>query len=457
MNAHPDLSAAEPRRWSRRRQALAWLGACAWLSCDLACERSREPAASESGRTVSTPAATTAPLLRVSSSAGASTQPLVDLLHETAVEVAVSSHANYRAVGQLLVDEDVQTAWRPNPPDPSPWVHVRLPEHTSVRRIEAVWAEPEPAAAAPSVKEGNRVINGRWERTANTSSFVPERPIRDSLHIEWAERGTLPTAGVAELRVLGEISTPAAALTRAQPQVNVGAAVPSFRGEPTWLAPWWRAAPFESSAALCAALADRDPQTRCAQRAPLDVEGSAPRGVNGVHVQSLSTGTTDEPRSLRVLVVDTRQGWFPFSTVLDVDQRALMGDHRGSTLYLVRVERARWRGEVLELEVLRRLSIAQAPEAQNLAALQLLSCRVGHSPPPNAAPVCHDAWIAFGDADPQGHLVAVDMNPEKFRPSSWLWRRDYALLPSGQIRLMPCVTETGTSVPCHAAQAAELP
>lgn len=436
---------------------MACLAACTWLSCGPACERSRERATSESERTVSTPAATTAPLLAVGSSVGTSVQPLVDLLHETAVEVAVSSHASYRAVGQLLVDEDPQTAWRPNPPDPSPWIRVSLPEHTSVRRIEAVWAEPHPAAAVPSVKAGSSVVNGRWKRIANTLSFEPERPIRNSLHIEWTELGTLPAAGVAELRVLGQLSTPAAAIARAQPQVNVGAAVPSFRGEPPWLAPWWRAAPFESSAALCVALAERDPQTQCAERAPLSVEGSAPRRVSGVHVQSLSSGTSDEPRSLRVLVVDTEQGWFPFSTLLDVDQRALMGDHRGSTLYLVRVERARWRGEVLELEVLRRLSIAQAPEAQNLAGLQLLSCRVGHSPPPNAAPVCRDAWIAFGDADPQGHLVAVDMNPEQFRPSRWLWRRDFALLPSGQIRLMPCMTETGTSVPCYAAHAAELP
>ncbi len=71
--------------------------------------------------------------------------------------------------------------------------------------------------------------------------------------------------------------------------------------------------------------------------------------------------------------------------------------------------------------------------------------------------MCQDALVAYGDADLQGDMSAIDLDPKRFRPSRSQWQRPFEVLASGQIRLGACTSDAGTAVPCYAAKAAALP
>src|SRR5688500_15862471 len=49
---------------------------------------------------------------------------LVDLVHETAALLVSSSHRDESSRVEFLGDEQPSSAWRPNPPDPAPWVEL---------------------------------------------------------------------------------------------------------------------------------------------------------------------------------------------------------------------------------------------------------------------------------------------------------------------------------------------
>lgn len=211
------------------------LFATALAGCKPGAERPNEP----------TPVpASTAPAL---ASASASTKvakplPLVDLLHETAAEVAVSSNvANPRDFPEHLIDGKPETAWNGKTGDlVGGWVAFRLPPGVRVRRIELSAGFDKASPAGDLFTMNHRVRRVRvshdgkplFERDLDLATRAPqpldlERPGGGGIYrievlaVEPGTKASWRELSLSELRVLGEPG-PAKLGRPIMPPVGVG-------------------------------------------------------------------------------------------------------------------------------------------------------------------------------------------------------------------------------------------
>jgi len=395
-------------------------------------------------------------------------EPLIDLLRRTDAELVVSSHQdeNHRAVS--LADGRAETSFRPNPPDPAPWIEVILPTAVNVRSIELLptGKQPAPDRSFAVIREGHEVglLGAEGERL---HFATPEPWPGGRIRLAWKAKDRRRVDGFSRLSVWGD--APASALL---PEATPSAHVQRSRSA---YDPWWLSAPYPSLQALCAkyhelrsarpeeaSLVDKSPpsESRCALDRTLQPTGQSPPGMLRAHLAVVARGPLDElgssPVFPKVLLFETNRGWFPTDVVVDSDRGS--ADDRGSVAYVTRVHNAAWIDGRLELDVLSRLLISGGypPDGPlSVSGRFVISCEV------KQRPVCRDELIAYGDPAMSPFILIDSTRWHELQqmPKQWLWTRAHFVAPSGNLRLGDCMDgQPGKSgsVPCFAPDTSRL-
>ena len=440
------------------------------LLVSLGCERERSPAsvapvASASARPRAAPAASSAP--RTAAPSGAPTA-VHDLLRQSDVHVTISSVRDRRSVGEFLADGRSDTAWRPNPPDPAPWVEVVVPASARVHEVRvALEASPLLEQLSVQVSRDGKAW-GRAEKGApkvRVSGPGLESGGTFRVTFEQSGRAAGRSVAVTSLTFGGDVAT---TLAEATPNVTVKGAAHAL-GEP--FVSWARGAPYATREALCeryhelragmpAQRVDVDAsapeRSNCAFMKTLKPQGGAPAGFEAVHVVEVDWGVDDEvsgPMRPSLLVFETDRGFRPADFVLQDGYGAR--DSRAGVAYVSLVAHAEWRGERLVMLHVHRRVIAggYGDDAVSAATLTAMSCRMA-SDVTKGGVACERALVAYGDAHAQESMWMLSENAKALWavPRAWVWERDYALSPSGKLRVGSCREGGKASVACYATQ-----
>ena len=398
----------------------------------------------------------------------------IDLLRVIDAELVVSSYKDASSRAESLVDGRTESAWRPNPPDPAPWVETALPVGASIQKIELFVAgtKPgiDPGALSVAVFHDGREI-GLMTAQDQRLSFAPQGPWQGGrVRLAWKSKLPRGFVGFTQLSIWGE-ADPTLRLPEATPFAHV-------QGSPPAPSAWWLAAPYPSLKALCAkyhqlraarpeeaSQVDGKPPTksRCELEQTLKPTGQPPPGVARAHIAVVTSGPDTElgysPVFPKLLVIETDRGWFPSDLIVDTDRGT--SDSRAGVAYVTQVVSAGWVDGRLELDVFSRLLISGGypPDGPaNVAGRFFISCDV------KSKPVCREGLIAYGDRGSGSslhfRLQEANSGPEVKRlPERWEWERAHFVAPSGNLRLGDCLQgEPGkqVGVPCFAPDASRL-
>ena len=339
---------------------MAWLV----LTCS-ACEREPSPTSAAPSTSASVKRATASAVLSAPRAGAPSREPnaVHDLLRQSDVQVTVSSLRDRKSVGEFLADGRSDTAWRPNPPDPAPWVEVVVPASARVHEVRL-------ALEASPLLEGLRVHvsrNGKeWARAGKGAAELRfSAPGRESggtfrVTFEGSGRAAGRSVAVTTLTFGGDAG---GKLGEAAPAVTVKGAGHAL-GEP--FVSWGRDAPYSTRDVLC-----------------------------------------ERYHELRAAMPRQRE---------DVD--------------------------------------AGGDDATSAATLAAISCAASGDVTKGDV-ACERTLIAYGDAHAQASMwmLSEDAKALWAPPRAWVWERDYALSPSGRLRVGSCREggqAKGTTVACYA-------
>lgn len=446
-----------------RGRSSAW--ACLLLACS-ACERERLPpsVAPSASAGVKRAAASAVP-----HAPRAKPNAVDDLLRQSDVQVTVSSFRDRKSVGEFLADGRADTAWRPNPPDPAPWVGVLVPAAARVQEVRlALEASPLLEELSVQVSRDGEAW-GRAEKGAAGLGFsAPVGKGGGTFRVTFQRSGGAAgrLVAVTSLTFGGEALGP---LSEATPAVTVKGGR-NLLGEP--FVSWWSGAPYSTREALCERyheLRSAMPSQRsgvdagaptasnCSVAETLKPQGTAPHGIQAAHVVEVDWGAEDEVSGAMrpsLLVFESEHGFRPADFVLQEGYGAV--DSRASVAYVSLVTKAEWRGERLVLQHLHRrvISGGYGDDAVSAATLTAISC-AGFTGVPKGGVFCERALIAYGDAEAQGSMLMLSMDAKVLwaPPHVWLWQRDAELSTSGRFRASPCRPggqAKGKAVPCYA-------
>ena len=363
-----------------------------------------------------------------------------------------------------MADGRSDTAWRPNPSDPAPWIEVATPASTRVREVRLTL---EGSSALKELRvqvsrdgeQGGQAKAGTAAMHFATSSPDAGGSFRIAFRRSGGAAGRL--VAVSALMLRGEAEAP---LSPATPNVKVKGAANSL-GEP--FVSWWRGAPYPSLEAMCeryhqlrVALpnqrsgpdAPAPESSNCSVAETIEVKGTKPAIVAAVHVGEVDWGAENEVSGAfrpSLLFFRTQRGWSPADTMLS--DGAGNTDLRASVAYVSLVSQAEWRDSRLVLHHLRRriISGGYGDDAVSAATLAAVSC--GDWPRPS----CDHALVAYGDPAAEASQLRLFQAPKTLwaPPDGWLWQRDYEPSASGKLRLGSCrdgAEAEGKSVPCYA-------
>jgi hypothetical protein len=426
---------------------------CAWawlLLVSSSCERERSranvaPAAAASTKRTAAPAVASEP--RAAAAHGAPTT-IYDLLRQSDVQVTISSFRDRRSVGEFMADGRSDTTWRPNPPDPAPWVEVVVPASARVHEVRvALEASPLLDLLSVQVSRDGKAW-GRAERGGpKVRVSSPESQSGGTFRVTFEQSGRAAGRSVAvtSLAFGGDVVD---ALAEATPSVAVKGAGHAL-GEP--FVSWARRAPYSTREAMCeryhelqrAAVDAGSPESpTCSLGKTLKVEGTPPAGFKALHVAEVDWGVDDEvsgPMRPSLLVFETEQGFRPADFVLHDGYGAR--DTRAAVAYVSLVTDAEWRGERLVMRHVHRrvVSGGYGDDATSAATLTVMSCTIA-SGVTKGGVACERALIAYGDAHAQESMWMLSENAKALwaAPRAWIWERSYALSPSGNLRVGSC-------------------
>jgi hypothetical protein len=438
---------------------------CAWawlLLVSSSCERERSPAnvapaAVASAKRTAAPAVSSAPRAAAphgpAAAHGAPTA-IHDLLRQSDVQVTISSFRDRRSVGEFMADGRSDTTWRPNPPDPAPWVEVVVPASARVHEVRvALEASPLLDQLSVQVSRDGKVW-GRAEKgepKVRVSSPGSQSGGTFRVTFEQSGRASGRSVAVTSLTFGGDVVD---ALAEATPSVAVKGAGHAL-AEP--FVSWARHAPYSTREAMCERyheLRTRMPTQRaavdagapessnCSLGKTLKVEGTPPAGFKALHVAEVDWGVDDEvsgPMRPSLLVFETEQGFRPADFVLYDGYGAR--DTRAAVAYVSLVTDAEWRGERLVMRHVHRrvVSGGYGDDATSAATLTVMSCTIA-SGVTKGGVACERALIAYGDAHGQESMWMLSENAKALwaAPRAWIWERSYALSPSGKLRVGSC-------------------
>lgn len=406
---------------------------------------------------------------------------LVDLVHETAALLVSSSHRDESSRVEFLGDEQPSSAWRPNPPDPAPWFELRLAHEVEVRSLSVSALESD--ATPPVELELHSPELGGARRQGERYVFQPDKPVRTSsvrVSIKLAgatpRRPTAAAIELSELQADGFVPTEKV-LPRALPEGRAHRSGPVASIDTPAFRNFWRAAPYSTPAALCAAYerAMGLPQTAVPDgrkfaycevpTKPLKVEGGAPSNVRAVFSGWVATNADDTGGNIiTLLMVQTDAGWSAAN--LWSDNSAYTGMCPGMHVARSVIQRTAWVGTVLEQERARLYSPPSpyytssgqpGPFARPVAALSLMRCDVVDRL------TCREHLLRYGD--PEADRTSSPLDPSPIPPKHWLWQRSFTPSDNGWLRFSPCRprsdadagAESGAAVPCLAPGVGVLP
>ncbi len=420
-------------------------------------------------------AASTSPPEEAQSSPGSTGDQLVDLVHHTTARVISSSHRDAKSRVEFLVDDIQQSAWRPNPPDPAPWVEVQLAVPAPIHQATVELAGDLASADLLRV-ESPQLGVATWRD--GSYQFSLSRPVRTNavrINVVGKKHTRRPGEVVAlsELRLLGKIPK-AAILDYALPEGRAHRSSPLSSVNNAKFRSWWRAAPYESPDALCAAYektmglpkVEDIPGGRkfayCyVPSEALVVEGVVPNGVRSVHSGWIGLSEIDEVNggvTVGLLILRTGAGWSPAN--LWGENSAYDGMCPGMHVERASVTRTFFEGNVVAQERIRiyypPTGVYQDDEKRAPAAVRsLIRCET------KDRLTCREHVLAYGTPDlvePEG------TQPYPVAPQTWAWQRSYTVADIGWLRMSPCranedaVNEGAAKiVPCFAPEEAHLP
>jgi hypothetical protein len=226
----------------------------------------------------------------------------------------------------------------------------------------------------------------------------------------------------------------------------------------------WKQGPFESLSALCnaqkrltaAAAAQADPNQPASPSSYCEDKGrltpTRPFDPPYVSVHHLEVGETngDAPK---LWVAETTRGFFPASITLDAGTY----DDRAATAYAQQISRLETRNGRLWLVLTRRRAdfhgYSDVKPFDAVAELTFV-CSLGEKLE------CHRAISAYGETGPSWSrdvwLNGPRASSPPFHPKPWLFTREVTVLPSGALRLGPCLDVSGNRVACRMEALGEL-
>lgn len=442
------------------------------IVCSAACRRTEAPAGSRSP-----PAETHSPL-EPAPGAPSGTVPtnepaptgalaespaLVDLVHRTTSLVVSSSHRDANSRVEFLVDDLSESAWRPNPPDPAPWVELQFAHEAEVHT-----ASIETGSGSDSALELHSPELGT-ATYANGYTFRPAAPVR-ARKVRFEIRGgktkePSKALALAELRVRGRVA-PEFVREYALPEGRAQRSAPYARIDRAEFRRWWREAPYQSQDELCRAYetamglpkVEEIPGGRkfafChVPDEALPVDGTPPPNVRTVRSGFIAIDPSDDysGESVTLLFVETDAGWSPANLWSDTD--AYDGTCPGMHVAQSAVERTFWDGALLSQERGRLYyppsgmyfgERASAPSALR----SLLRCDT------TERLSCREHVLAYGTPRIEYDEIS---RPVPVIPDTWTWTRSLSTGDDGWVRLSPCRNEAANVVPCFAPAEPRLP
>lgn len=372
---------------------------------------------------------------------------LVDLVHQTDVLVVSSSHRGETHQVEFLMDGLGESAWRPNSPDPAPWVELRFAHEVDVRRVSV---QPSPGDQASTLGELSLRVDGFDAPTFVEGRYEFNRKL--ALHtktLRLAVNGTVqgkPGAGVAlaELVVRGTVPR-AHVRDYALPEGRVQELGPPLLLEPDELKQWWRQAPYSSPTALCAAAAaawkledgwsKASGGSSCALRkGEPKVEGTRPEHVRSVAMLDFYFGDEVSGRTLSLLTLETSAGWLPANRWSGASDEG--GGCPGMAESKQSVLRTYWEGDLLVQERYRHYLASYGPLFRpevppSTAARSQLRCET------SGRFICRETVLAHGSPDV---TYSDTLQPIAKPPNVLGWERTFSVGEHGWVRFSPCET-----------------
>lgn len=413
---------------------------------------------------------------------------LVDLVHRTTALIVSSSHADANSRVEFLVDELTESAWRPNPPDPAPWVELQLAQEAEVHSaaIDLALDDAVAGVALDSDLELQSPQLGAAKRLNDRYVFQPPKPVRSSKlrfivvnNAKRAGRSKTTALALRELQVRGKAS-PEFVREYALPEGRVHRNGPYTRVDNAAFRSWWRGAPYQDKDQLCAAyekamglpVVEEIPNGRkfafCeVPEQELAVDGTPPPNVRAVRGGwiALSAGDSFGGESASLLFVETSAGWSPANLWSDND--SYDGMCPGMHVSRAKIERTFWEGAVLAQERGRiyypptgiYADAQERAERAPSAVRSLIRCDT------TERLTCREHVLAYGK--PRVEPDEDTSLPTPFVPETWAWERSFTVANNGWLRLSPCRSPEPPSllddkaapsiVPCFAPDASRLP
>ncbi|HSC85867.1 MAG TPA: discoidin domain-containing protein [Polyangiaceae bacterium] len=371
----------------------------------------------------------------------------IDLIHGAATSVVTSSHKDESSLAEFALDEYAATAWRPNPPDPAPWIEVEFAERATLERL-SFELEPPNRAGAPPVARGSSHIDVLLDGAPAARLELGQT------HLELAKpmsvgrvRLVLPGEkarggrGLAGLRLEG--SAPGASRPAMTPESYAQGRKQRGLG---LIRDCSEGAPFTSTEEICERCRSTNESAgdggkfRCTVGEPFAVSGERPatvRETRWLQVESSDEYDSYEENFLGVL---TALGWqtLPLSPHTETDVGSCPGMSDGGVVE----PQLRWQDGRLVVEQVRwryrgRMAVAGEPATAGVRTLEV--CEV-------KGPLqCRGHVVAFGR--PEATFGEEVGDPITSAPRTWEWERGYELRSDGVLRFGPCLAPTAGAAP----------
>lgn len=386
-----------------------------------------------------------APLSQKPPHPGTSAAAAIDLLRRATRLVLVSSHRDEISLGEFAVDGRDDTAWRPNPPDPKPWIEVSFSHALNVSAIELAWeADSKKPSAAPKrvtveldgssagelIREASGVYKVPWQapRLAQKLRLSIEKVSpKDQLSIS-----TVAVRGLASEELLFDAKLP---------EVRVQG-FPAFPPSPAKnKAAWLKLLPFLSKEGFCdfyreflrSDSSNDARKIRCVVGDPIAVSGIPPPTVSSLRWVKFGFDDDYEGYSESALAIETASGWH-LTSLSPGSGRIVEGcpgmPTGGDTEVLLR-----WKEQQLLAEQVRWFHPGNTGyyqgESRPQAAVRVLRvCSL------ESHLLCREIVTAFGVPTISGEVH----DPISDAPKRWEWEREFEINSRGLVRFSPCHT-----------------
>lgn len=405
--------------------------------------------------------------------------PLVDLLHRTRADIAVSSNVqNPRDYPEHLIDKKVETAWNGKTGDLEAWIQFRVPSSARVRKLTLIVGYDASKGDRDLFTMNHRIRQVTLAREGTplgTFDLDPEVRTPQTISID-AQGGafmlrvsaTVPGTKkewreivISELSVLGTVPE-ADTLPPAMPQVNIGSLDRADEGRSAVFDEVSKSAPFNTFVALCAKhMLTQDKEVARIRRSNPNafhfelVGASCAATVLRVRTKNLKAPFEEikfaeflerERRVVR-LVVRTSKGWYPTPHIVTDDYHYNPGCGQRSAKVVDSAE-VNPAGMLVLRETKHDSYVMYTPEDFEAAGRFLAACAFE-----GEALRCREELVASYDGDKSWRSRNEPFERFQPEPPRWDWTREANVDDTGRIRLGPCKNASGAEVVCRGTNA----